>query len=183
MQMMNEQFGKLAAPGTLVLERLLPGPIDRVWAYLTESEKRKLWIAAGDMDLRKGGVFNLIFDHEILSEVKEEVPEKYRDESCDHMKMTGHVLAVNPPHLLTISWSEGGEDDSEVTFELEEVGDKVKLTLTHRRVFNRDTLVGISAGWHAHVAILIDNLEGKPARPFWSTHMPLEDEYDLRLPR
>ncbi|MEQ8750919.1 MAG: hypothetical protein RIC52_14200 [Amphiplicatus sp.] len=28
-------------------ERLLPGPIERVWAYLTEPEKRAEWFAGG----------------------------------------------------------------------------------------------------------------------------------------
>ena len=27
-------------PGTVKLERLLPGPVERVWAYITESDKR-----------------------------------------------------------------------------------------------------------------------------------------------
>ncbi|MBP1860204.1 hypothetical protein J2Z75_003725 [Rhizobium herbae] len=33
-------FGVLTAPGTLKIERLLPGPIERVWAYLTEYDRR-----------------------------------------------------------------------------------------------------------------------------------------------
>jgi len=33
----------LLAPATMRLERLLPGPVERVWAYLTESEKRAAW--------------------------------------------------------------------------------------------------------------------------------------------
>ena len=28
----------LIEPGTVKLERLLPGPVERVWAYLTESD-------------------------------------------------------------------------------------------------------------------------------------------------
>ena len=30
----------LIEPGTVKMERLLPGPVERVWAYLTESKKR-----------------------------------------------------------------------------------------------------------------------------------------------
>lgn len=177
MQTMNEQYGKLVAPATVVIERLLPGPIEKVWAYLTESELRKTWIAAGDMDLRIGGAVELVFDHELLSEVKEETPEKYKDVCDSGAKMHGHILEVDAPNLLSYTWSEGEDGQSEVTFELAEMGDKVKLTLTHRKLFNEETLVGVAAGWHAHVAIMIDVLEGRPPRPFWSTHMPLEEKY------
>lgn len=36
---MND-YGMIIEPGTLRIQRLLPGPIERVWAYLTESDKR-----------------------------------------------------------------------------------------------------------------------------------------------
>lgn len=181
MPTMNDALGQLVAPATLVLERMLPGPIDRVWAFLTESEKRQQWIAAGDMDLRVGGAVELIFENDDLSPVKEVTPEKYKD-SCDSgATMQGHILAVEPPHLLSYTWSEGEDGESEVTFELEAVGDKVKLTLTHRKLFDNEMLVGVSAGWHAHVDIMIDVLEGKTPRPFWSNHMALEDAYRKHL--
>lgn len=33
-------YGTHSEPNTLRLERVLPGPIERVWEYLTDSEKR-----------------------------------------------------------------------------------------------------------------------------------------------
>jgi uncharacterized protein YndB with AHSA1/START domain len=36
-------------PATLKIERLLPGPIERVWACLTEIGLRRRWLAAGEM--------------------------------------------------------------------------------------------------------------------------------------
>ena len=33
---MNE-YGVLTEPGTVRIQRMLPGPIERVWAYLTNS--------------------------------------------------------------------------------------------------------------------------------------------------
>lgn len=181
----NEQYGRMTAPGQIVIERLLPGPIGRVWAYLTESDKRATWIAAGDMDLRAGGSYEYIFDHDVLSETKEETPEKYKDECYSGMKMGGRIIAVSPPNLLHMTWpesgAEGGADESEVKFELAEVDGKVKLTLTHLKLFDNDLLVGVSAGWHAHVAIMIDVIEGKSPRAFWSNHMVLEGEYRKKL--
>ena len=37
--------GEIIDTQTVRFERLLPGPIERVWAYLTESEKRRKWLA------------------------------------------------------------------------------------------------------------------------------------------
>lgn len=179
MPMTNDDYGRLTAPGTLVLERLLPGPIERVWAYLTESEKRQRWIAAGEMDLRVGGTVELIFNHSVLSP-GEAAPEKYKDHAGE-IRTNGEITAVEAPRLLAFSWNEENAEPSEVTFELEEVGNKVKLTLTHRKLFGEEMIAGVAAGWHAHVAIMIDELEGRPRRPFWATHMPLEDEYRTRL--
>ena len=96
--------------------------------------------------------------------------------------MEGTILKVEAPHLLSYTWSEGDGSASEVTFELREAGEKVHMTLTHEKLPNRQILIGVSAGWHAHVAIMIDQLEGKTPRPFWSTHMALETEYDKRMP-
>ena len=36
----NEDFGHVLSPDTVQIKRVLPGPIERVWAYLTESDKR-----------------------------------------------------------------------------------------------------------------------------------------------
>ena len=49
-----DRFGKLVNPHTVVFERLLPGPIERVWAYLTESDLRRQWLAAGEMEMKVG---------------------------------------------------------------------------------------------------------------------------------
>ena len=177
MSSINDEQVRLTAPGTIVLERMLPGPIERVWAYLTESDKRAKWVAAGEMDLRQGGSYEYIFDNEILSEEQEEVPEKYKDNCGSEVTMNGHILTVNPPTLLHMTWAEGEDEESEVKFELETVGDKVRLTLTHSKLFDREMLIGVSAGWQAHVAIMGDNLEGVSPRPFWKTHMDLEKMY------
>ena len=42
-----DAYGVLTEPATLKIQRLLPGPIERVWAYLTESDLRRQWLAAG----------------------------------------------------------------------------------------------------------------------------------------
>ncbi len=49
-----DPYGVLTEPATLTIERLLPGPIERVWAYLTESDLRRQWLAAGEMEMKVG---------------------------------------------------------------------------------------------------------------------------------
>ena len=47
--------GKVLSPTEVRFERLLPGPIETVWAYLTDSKMRGEWLASGPMELRVGG--------------------------------------------------------------------------------------------------------------------------------
>jgi uncharacterized protein YndB with AHSA1/START domain len=164
------------ARDTVRLERLLPGPIERVWSYLTDARKRATWFAGGEFELRPGGKAELVFDHRNLS--SEPIPAKYANESvarCDC-----RVVRCEPPRLLSFDWK-WGEEDSRVTFELAPQGDKVLLTVTHARLPTRKDMVQVASGWDAHVGILADLLEGKPARPFWATHARLEKDYEARL--
>ena len=49
-----DPYGALTEPATLTIQRLLPGPIERVWAYLTDGELRRKWLAAGQMEMKVG---------------------------------------------------------------------------------------------------------------------------------
>src|SRR5258708_9447915 len=42
--MTNLKPGTSPAPATVRLERLLPGPLERAWAYLIDAAKRKTWL-------------------------------------------------------------------------------------------------------------------------------------------
>jgi uncharacterized protein YndB with AHSA1/START domain len=173
-----EKYGKITAPGTLVFERLLPGPVEKVWAYLTESEKRGKWLAKGEMELFEGGKVTLEFLHSDLSpDTNDPIPEKYK--SMEHgASSTGTVLKISPPHLLAFTW----ESNSDVTFELKEQGDKVLLRLTHRNlVGSKDIRVETASGWHTHLGVLVANLEATTPAGFWKTHMQLEQEYEQML--
>ena len=172
---MNDYATRIA-PDAIRLERLLPGPIERVWAFLTESDKRARWLAAGDMDLRPGGKVELLFDHTRISH--EPTPAKYRDMP---MGFTGQVMRCEPPRLLAFSWMESHGDHSEVTFELAPRGEQVLLTITHRKLADRSTLLSVSGGWDVHVGILHDVLTGQAPRGFWSSHEKREQEYAQRF--
>ncbi len=178
-----DDFGRFKDKETLVLERLLPGPIERVWAYLTESEKKAKWLAGGEVEPELGGKVTHHFDHRRISDKPEPLPEKYKDIG-ETSTSCGKVTCWEPYNRLSYTWDEGEDGVSEVTFELDEQADgKVKLVLIHSRIpDNDDFRIGVSAGWHTHLNILRNVLEGKNPGGFWSVHMPLEKEYEARLP-
>jgi len=173
---MNDYATRIA-PDAIRLERLLPGPIERIWAFLTESDKRARWLAAGEMELKPGGKVELNFDHNRIS--PEPTPAKYRDMP---MGFTGKVMRCEPPRLLMFSWMESHGSHSEVTFELAERADKVLLTITHRKLEDRNALLSVSGGWDVHVGILEDVLTDQAPRGFWSSHARREQEYAVRFP-
>jgi uncharacterized protein YndB with AHSA1/START domain len=177
----EREFGVVTEAGTVRFERLLPGPIERVWSYLAESEKRGKWLATGIMEQRAGSTLQLRFRHADLSPTVEETPERFR-----HMEggatVTAQIKRCEPPKLLVMTWEHGPKQAlaSEVTFELTPRGDKVLLALTHRRL-DRATMLMVASGWHTHLAILGDTLGGATPRPFWSTYNRIEKEYERRL--
>jgi uncharacterized protein YndB with AHSA1/START domain len=175
------EFGVVTAARTVCIRRVLPGPVERVWAYLTESEKRGRWLASGPMELRVGGRVELNFRNAELTPHVEQRPEKYKKYE-DGASVHGRITRCDPPRLLSYTWSGEPGADSEVTFELTPQGEDVLLVLTHRRLGNRATMVSVAGGWHTHLGILIDHLEGREPRPFWSTYARLEAEYESRLP-
>lgn len=172
-----DTYGNLIAPNTIQFKRLLPGPIERVWAYLTESEKRSKWLASGDMDLRVGGETELFWLHSELDTVKpDEAPEKYRN---GH-RMKARITRFEPPHVLGYTWGAREDALSEVVFELSQQGDEVLLVLTHHRLPDQNDLLGVSGGWHTHLDVLMAHLNGRTAPGFWSTHAALAAEYKVR---
>ncbi len=186
MKINNHDHGKFTAPGEIRFQRMLPGPIERVWAYLTDPEKRGCWLASGILEQKPGGKVQFNFRHSEITPHVEEIPDKYKElcaEGSDACNFTGLVLRCDPPHQLSYTWPESDGRESEVTFELTPQGERVLLVLTHRKLGdNRHQLLSVSAGWHAHVDILIAKLDGAPVPPFWSAHTRLEAEYEKLLP-
>ena len=170
------EYGVLIEPRTLRIERLLPGPAERLWAWLTEPEKRAMWLAGGPMELRVGGCAELQFRHADLS-AERTPPEKFAKMEGGHT-LKCRITGCDPPRLLSYTW---GEDWGEVTFELTPRGKDVLLVVTHRRLGDRGSIASVSAGWHAHLAILGDRLNAREPQGFWSTYMRLEAEYERRL--
>lgn len=177
---MNDAYATLTAPDTLRIERLLPGPIERVWRYLTEPQLRRQWLADGPMELRVGGEVELQFHNDALTANDEPAPSKYAPYGGP-IAMRGRVTACEPPALLAYTWGEADGEASEVRFELRERGDQVALTVVHARLRGRDMRIDVASGWHTHLALLIDRLHGREPRGFWRTLRQVEPEYASRL--
>ncbi|HEY8617133.1 SRPBCC family protein [Phenylobacterium sp.] len=174
-------FGFSPGPGVVRFERLLPGPIERVWAYLTESDKRARWFAGGELELRPGGHAEINFRHAQLSDVADPAPEKYAEMNATGFQSTGTIREVDPPRRLSFDWHETHGPATLVTFELSQEGDKVRLVLIHSDLPSRELMVDVSGGWHSHLAQLEDELAGRPRGPFWARHQELEGVYESRL--
>lgn len=172
------KFGTVTEPGTIRFERLLPGPIERVWAYLTEPEKRSKWLAAGPMDLKAEGKFELIWRNAELSPKKEKIPAKYQAFEPE-ARLSGVITRCEPPRLLSHTWD---REESEVTYELTPRGKEVLFVLTHRRIATRKDMLSFGPGWHTHLGILEEQLKGEVPSPFWSTFDGLVADYDKRIP-
>ena len=82
------------------------------------------------------------------------------------------------PRVLAHTW--GGQ--GEVQYELREVGGGVRLVITHQRLPSRDDVLSVSAGWHAHLDLLVARMRGREAPRYWRLHSRLEVDYADRFP-
>jgi uncharacterized protein YndB with AHSA1/START domain len=176
---MNDDYAVLTAPDTIRLERILPGPIERAWEYLTDGEKRATWFAGGEMEPRVGGKVTLVFQNSKLTPGDIPPPPKHAGNGKPGM-MACEITAWEPPRVLGFTMSFGPEA-SHVRFELTPQGRDVKLVVEHRRLVGRDLVLQISGGWHTHLAILVARLRGEAPPLFWKTHTRLEAEYAQRF--
>lgn len=169
-----DSYGVLIEPATLKMQRLLPGPIERVWAYLTQSDLRRRWLAAGEMEMRVGAPFEFVWRNDELTDPPGTRPPDFSEEH----RMQSTITELEPPRKIAFTWRESGG----VSIELEPKGDQVLLTLIHRRLPDRETLVLVAAGWHSHLDLLVARETGAVPGPFWDTFAPRIEEYERRLP-
>jgi uncharacterized protein YndB with AHSA1/START domain len=133
------------------------------------------------MEPRAGGKVNLRFRHDSLSPKVAPRPERFRDTKTDH-EGAETVTRFEPPRLLSYTFGGTKEQPAEVTFELSTHGDKVRLVLTHRRLPSRDQMTGVSEGWHAHLTVLVERLNGREPDAFWDIFRRVDGQYDKRYP-
>ena len=171
---MPDAYGVVDKDATLTIQRMLPGPIERVWSYLTESDLRRQWLAAGDMEMRVGSPVEFVWRNAELTDPPGKAPEGF---GAEH-RMQAEITECDPPRKLSFTWGRSGG----VTIALEPRGKKVLLTLTHRRLPDRESIGLVGPGWHAHLDTLAAKLAGERPEPFWDHWKRLKGEYDKRIP-
>jgi uncharacterized protein YndB with AHSA1/START domain len=158
--------------GVVRFERVLNAPIERVWDYLVDDELRKTWLGNGTVDLRLGGHVHLLYDQASLTD--EPLPEGSEFEPHEE---DGTIVELDPPHLLAYTWGEWFGQNCVVSFELTEEGDATKLVLEHRRIESIRLIYDVATGWHGHLDILEDRINGT-ARPFRTHFDAVTAKYD-----
>ena len=153
---MND-LATIANRSTLTFVRHLPGPIERVWAYLTDPKFLVTWFSDGVVADRVGG------------EVRFE------------MGATGRITAYEPPRLLEYTWNEedasvGPVVNALVRWELSTENGGVRLTLTHSRLPENEVLAH-GAGWHAFLERLAACIAGRDPKPFMELYARFKPEY------
>lgn len=127
---------------------------ERVWQALISAEYSRQYFFgfAVELEPKTGGAFKVL------------APD-------GSLHIDGEVIAYDPPRKLTVTWNvnwPGLVDklgQTVVTYEIEQAGDAVRLTMTesHERALDDDILSGGRTGWPAILSSLKSLLEtGQP---------------------
>ena len=132
---------------SLSLERLLPAPVEAVYAAWTDAARIGEWMsptghAVAEVDLRLGGAFRIVM-----------VGDGRRIEH------SGEYLELDPPRRLRFTWRSpyAGAEPSVVTVVLEPEGDGTRLLLTHEGL-PAEAVASHAGGWGAMVHRLGETL-------------------------
>jgi len=153
------------APDTIRLERLLDAPPEKVWRYLTEAELRRQWFMGGT-DARPEGEFELLNDHDNLSDENAPYPEDYAP--YKGRTWNEKVIRFDPPRLLETTFQAG--KNGTVTYELFPEGAKTRLVVTHGGIVSPVGAQDFGSGWNSHLTVLEERLAGRGVRNFWELH-------------
>ena len=153
------------APDTIRLERTLDARAETVWRYLTEADLRRQWFMGGS-DARPGEAFELLIDHDNLSDGQVPYPESYA--AYKGTVWNEKVSRFEPPRLLETTF-QGGKNGI-VTYELFPEGERTRLVLTHRGITSGTGAQDFGTGWNSHLTVLQERLAGRGVRDFWELH-------------
>jgi uncharacterized protein YndB with AHSA1/START domain len=170
-------YGMVTEGGTVRFRRVLPGPTERVWAYLAESKKRERWLAPGPAELRIGGRVELHFPRAAPAASHSPgtgpMPERRKPGEAG-ISISGCITCFEPPHVLAYTWEEEGSDPSEIIFDLIPRHGSVILLLTHRRLDDLAAMIRVASRWNTHLRLLADRLYRRDPQPLPSTRTEIE---------
>ncbi len=151
---MKKRTGMISVNGeeaTITFERHLPFPAEKVWAAITEPEKRAAWFGPTTIDPQEGGIM-------ITTAEGPPAPEEIR-------RTKAEILVWNPPHVFEYKEAAENVGETIVRFELESKGNETILRLKNSRLRPEDA-GGYAPGWHAFLDRLEAQLAGEQL-PEW----------------
>ena len=166
--------GVLSEPATLTITHRLPGPMERIWAYLTESNLGRQWLAAGEMPLDVGATFELVRRNDEL------IDPPARPAAGRARRRAPHAVPDHRGRSTATAGLHLGRRQRGVV-RSRALGSEVLLTLHHRRLQGRPTMLNVGAGCHSHLDVLVVRAAGKGPAPFWDGRLHLKQDCDRRL--
>ena len=143
---------------------------DFVYVTYISASPGKIWNALVDPQTTAK-----YWQHVNLSDWKPGSKWEHRDnDSKGKLRLVGKVVEVSPPRRLVLTWARPEDEANEerhsrATFEIQPVGDVVRLTVTHDHLEpDSEMLESISEGWPKVLSSLKSFLErGKPLPKLW----------------
>jgi uncharacterized protein YndB with AHSA1/START domain len=134
-----------------------------VYTIYIATDPATLWKALVDVEFTRR-----YWGHDNVSDWKPGSSwEHRRTDASGTVDLVGQVIESDPPRRLVLTWAESAdrsrpERHSRVTFEIEQVADMVRLTVTHEAL-DEEMRRKISAGWPRVLSSLKSLLEtGRP---------------------
>jgi uncharacterized protein YndB with AHSA1/START domain/DNA-binding transcriptional ArsR family regulator len=158
-------------------EQQMTGIPAYVYVTYIESTPERVWHALTDADLTA--------DYWGHSNVSDWQPgsqwQHVRTDGSGIADVTGTVLEAVPPQRLVVTFG----PRSEVTFDITQFADIVRLTVTHEDLATHSDYEAISAGWPAVLSNLKSLLETGHVlpQPPWQMHAELRAEQTARTAR
>lgn len=164
-----KDFAEISNSNTVRFQRILPGPVERVWEFVTSPAGIVQWLfAESTFELFTGGRVDLKFG----------TPDP---QNGHQYNVRGTVSEVELNRLIAFSWIETSTDlSSYVRFELEQQANDVLLTVTHTYV-SPEFMPKVGAGWHSHLDILVAIARGEKPQEFLPTYTELLKKYSATI--
>jgi len=168
---MNTTMGVIVNSHTVRIERLLPGPIDRVWEYFSKPEYVSFWLMECTLEPKLQGLISL---------KSEPIPEGTIANNQVEPQVTiirGLIREFDPPRLIACSWYQHSYGvATNLRVELEQRDDQVLVVLTHSHL-DPEFMAAVAAGWHTNFETLIALIRGEEKPELDPIFKELLEEY------
>jgi uncharacterized protein YndB with AHSA1/START domain len=152
------------AKDAIVIERTFDAPVDLIWQMWTQPEHFKKWygprgftVPVAEMDVRVGGKRLICMESPDGSMKMWTTGEHTEVAPNERLVYTESMADENGNKVAPPSAGEGHPGTTLVTVQLEALGGRTKMTMTHAGVPAAEG--GASAGWEQAFAKLADHID------------------------